>query len=87
MLIVFEIYVQPMFEPDELLSPAVQKETGARIFTRDEAEAAGLSGLPQPSPDHGEVRYILVNANHRRWIERAIEASSHVGAFNVHDIG
>jgi hypothetical protein len=87
MLVVFEIYVRPGFDPDELLSEETRAETEARVLTREEAEQLGLRGLPEPSAERGEVRYVPVNANHRRWIERALDASPHVNAFDVHDVG
>ena len=87
MLIVFEIYVRPGFDPDVFLSEEARKETEARVLTREEAEKHGLAGLPEPSTEHGEVRYVPVNANHRRWIERAIDADPHINSFNVHDVG
>jgi hypothetical protein len=87
MLVVFEIYVRPGFDARELLSEETRAETEARVLTRAEAERFGLQGLPAPRAGHGEVRYVPVNANHRRWIERALDASPHVTAFDVHDVG
>ena len=87
MLIVFEIYVRPEFDADVFLSQEAREETQARVFTRAEAERFGLSGLPTPKEGRGEVRYVPVNANHRRWIERAIDADPHINAFDVHDVG
>lgn len=87
MLIVFELYVRPGFDPDAFLSTEARNETQARVFTREEAQRHGLEGLPEPSTEHGEVRYVPVNAQHRRWIERAIDMDPNVNAFNVHDVG
>lgn len=84
MLIVFELHVMPDFDASAFLSDEARRETEARVLTREEAERAGLSGLPEVS---GDVRYVLVNARHRRWIERAIEAYPHVTGFDVYDIG
>lgn len=86
MLIVFEIHVQPGFDPETLLSDETREETQARVLTREEAERFGLRGLPEPHPG-GEVRYVPVEARHRRWIERALEASVAVTGFDVHDVG
>lgn len=84
MLILFELHVRPGFDEDVFLSEEGRRETEARVMTREQAEVAGLSGLPESD---GEVRYVLVNARHRRWIERAIDADAQVTGFNVHDIG
>lgn len=84
MLIVFELYVRPEFDPERFLSAEGQKETEARVLTRAEAENVGLSGMPERD---GEVRYVLVNARHRRWIERAIDADPQISGFDVHDVG
>jgi hypothetical protein len=86
MLIVFELYVRPGFDKDSFLSEESRRETEARVLTREEAENAGLSGLPEPQHP-GEVRYVLVNARHRRWVERAIDAAPEITGFNVHDVG
>ena len=57
------------------------------MMTRAEVDAEGLAGLPPPRRPGAEVRYVPVNARHRRWIERAIDESSEVDAFDVHDVG
>lgn len=87
MLIVLEMYVRPEFDANTFLSEEARRETEARILTRAEAEKIGLSGLPVPADPDADVRYVLVDARHRRWIERAIEADPQVTAFNVHDVG
>lgn len=87
MYVVFEFYVRPGFDDGDFLSSETKRETEAKLFTRAEAEAAGLGGLPEAKSEYGEVRYILVNRNHRRWIERQLESNSEVNAFNVHDVG
>lgn len=87
MLIVFELHVQADFDPDAFLSEEGRRETEARVLTREEAERAGLRGLPEPTDPHGQVRYVLVNARHRRWIERAIDADARINGFDVYDIG
>ncbi len=84
MLIVFELHVRPDFDPNVFLSEGAQKETEARVLTRAEAENVGLSGMPDRE---GDVRYVLVNARHRHWIERAIDADPQVTGFDVHDVG
>ncbi len=87
MLIVFELYVRPGFDPDVFLSEEAQKDTEARILTAREAESAGLSGLPEPDPGRGEVRYVLVNGRHRAWIERAVDSDPEVNGYKVYDVG
>ena len=87
MYVVFEFYVRPGFDDSAFLSAETKRETEAKLFTRSEAEAAGLGGLPAPKAEYGEVRYVLVNRNHRRWIERQLESNAEVNAFNVHDVG
>ena len=84
MLIVFELHVRPGFDPEAFLSAESRKETEARVLTREEAENVGLSGLPEP---RGEVRYVLVNARHRRWVERAIDMDPQITGFDVYDVG
>ena len=86
MLLCVELYVAVDFDPDALLTPETRRETGARIFTREGAIRAGLGGLPEPRAG-GDVRYILVEAAHRRWIERALEANHAVDGYDVHEVG
>lgn len=86
-LIVFEIYVRPGFDGGTFLSDEAREETQARVMTRAEIDAEGLGELPAPSREGAEVRYVPVNARHRRWIERAIDESAMVDAFDVHDVG
>lgn len=86
MLIVFELYVRPDFDASKLLDEEAREEMQARVLTREEAEAEGLSGLPAPKHE-GEVRYLPVNARHRRWVERAIDRDPSVTAYDVHDVG
>jgi hypothetical protein len=86
MYCVFELYVTPSFDADSLLTEETRRETEAKIFTREGAARAGLQGLPEPRPGR-EVRYVLVDANHRRWIERAVEMNAHIAGFDVHDVG
>jgi hypothetical protein len=87
MLIVFELHVTPEFDPDQFLGAEARRETEAKVLTRSEAERVGLQGLPEPHAGSGDVRYVLVNGRHRRWIERAIDADSHITGFDVYDVG
>jgi hypothetical protein len=84
MMIVVELRVRPGFEKDDFMSEEAQKETGARILTREEAENIGLGGLPEVD---GDVRYVFVNGRERQWVERAIDAYPEVTGYNVYDVG
>ena len=86
MLIVFELYVRSDFDESDLLDEEAQKDMQARVMTRQQATAEGLQGLPEPKRE-GEVRYLPVNARHRRWIERLIDGCPKVDAYDVHDVG
>ncbi len=87
MLIVVELHVRPEFDVDVFLSAEARRETEAKVFTREEAASAGLAGMPEPEDPRADIRYVLVNARHRRWIERAIDADPQVTGFNVYDVG
>ncbi len=85
MLAVFEVYVAPGSDPDQLITAETKRETNAQIMTLDEARKVGFSGL-ETLADAGEVRLIAVHARDARWIQRALEGNEAVAQFRVHEV-
>lgn len=85
MLKVFEVFVAPGTNPDELLSREVLDETQAQVMTVDEARAVGFSGLA-PDPKNRERRLIAVAARDAQFVQRRLEAHEGVASFRVHDV-
>jgi hypothetical protein len=84
MLTVFEVHIVPDSPTDDLLSEEVKRETHAQVMTVEEAKKKGFGGLPDMGPD---VRLIAVNNKRDAgWINKVLEASPIVAAFNVHHV-
>lgn len=86
MLHIFEVYVAPGHNPDELLSKETLDETQAQVMTFAEAKAVGFSGLSEP-PAGREVRLIAVNHRDAQWIHRKLESNHGVTSYKVHEVG
>lgn len=85
MMVVFDVYLAPGADPEELLTKEVLKETKAQVMSVAEAEKAGLAGLPEPELKT-ERRIVLVPKRDAPWIQRALETSPAATGFRVHDV-
>lgn len=85
MLVLFEVFVAPGQDPDQLLSEEVLMETQAQVMTIDEASAVGFSGM-QPDPKGRELRFIAVAPNDAQFVQRRLEASAAAQGFRVHQV-
>lgn len=83
MLTVLEVHIVPDSSTDDLLSDEVKRDTHAQVMTVEDAKKVGFAGLPDMGPD---VRLIAVNKRDAGWINKVLEASPIVAAFNVHHI-
>lgn len=83
MLTVFEVHLVPGSDASGLLSQEIINETKAQVMTVAEAKAVGFGGLPDLGPN---VRLIAINARDAQWIQRALERSEIVSAFNIHQV-
>lgn len=77
MMVLFRILLDKGYNPDELLSDEVLKETKARIITLEQANVMGLKGLPQ-NPADKVVRFILVSERDAGFIQSRLEGSPNV---------
>lgn len=85
MLVVFEVYVAPGADPDNLLSAEILRSTQAQVMTFDQARQVGFGGLPDPGDK--VVRLVAVAKRDAPWIHRTLETSEAVGTFRVHEVG
>ena len=85
MLIVYECFIAPGFDPDALLSEDALRETQAQVMTVEEAVTVGFSGL-QADPKGREVRLIAVAKRDAQFVQRRIEANEAVASFRVHEV-
>ncbi len=85
MLIVFEVIVAKGENPDALLSQEVLDETHAQVMTTAEASAVGFSGA-RADPKGREIRLIAVAPRDSQFIQRRLEASAAVQAFQRHEV-
>ena len=86
MLHVFEVYVAPGFNPDEILSRETIEETAAQVMSLAEARAVGFSGIPDPPPGR-TIRVVAVNQRDAQWIHRKLESNHAVTSYKVHEVG
>lgn len=84
MLKVYEVYLVPGADPEELLSDEVKRETNAQVMTFADATKVGFSGLPDPGDK--PARLIAVNPKDGPWIHRLLEGSELVAGFRAHDV-
>jgi hypothetical protein len=86
MLKVFECHLAPGADRNTILSAETLRETQAQVMSIAEAKAVGFGGMPEPPPGK-EMCLIAVAARDAKWVQRALESSDAVTAFNVHDVG
>jgi len=84
MMVVFEVFVAPDADPDQLLTPETLRETQAQIMTVAEAKKVGFDGLSDPGDRI--VRLIAVAKRDAAWIHRALESHAGVQTFRTHEV-
>ncbi len=85
MMVVFDVYLSPGADPEDLLSQETVRETKAQVMTVAEAAKVGFSGLPEAEMKT-ERRLIAVAKRDAPWIQRALETSPAAAGFRVHDV-
>ena len=81
-MIVFEVHLVPGADDKELLSDEIRQETQAQMMTAAEATAVGFAGLP----DDPNLRLIAVTAEHKGWVEKALERAPGVRGYRPHEV-
>jgi hypothetical protein len=82
----FEVYLAPGADKDQLLSPDVLQETGAQVFTQAEASFVGFEGLPESESDDPRI-FIACKPSDSKFIHTRLEAAAGVARFRLHDVG
>ena len=85
MIVVFEVYLDSLADPNTLLSDEMKSETQAQIMSAEEARKVGFSGF-QDNPDKGVLRLIAVDPKDQRFVQAAIERSGSVRGYDVHHV-
>jgi hypothetical protein len=85
MLIVFQVLVEKGHDPDALLSAEVLAETKAEVLTLEQAARKGFSGV-KADPGGREVRLITVPQHDAQFVQRRLEMSHAVVAFEKHEV-
>lgn len=84
-MVVFEVYLTPGANPDELFTQETLDETRAKVLTLEQAEKSGLSGFRRA--DHpGELRLVLCDEREARFVHMRLEGSGIVASFRGHEI-
>lgn len=84
-MVVFEVYLTPGANPDELFTAETVAETEAKVMTLEQAERAGLSGF-QRSDHPGELRLVLCDDRQARFVHMRLEGSGIVSSFRGHEV-
>ena len=81
----FEVFLSPGANATALLSPEVVKETGAQIFSEQEAELVGLEGLP-PNPTDDTRVFIACQPSDEQFLATRLESAAGVARYKLHDV-
>ncbi len=84
-MVVFEVYLTPGANPEELFTPETLKETQAKVMTLEEAQRAGLDGF-QRSNHPGDLRLVLCDDREARFVHMRLEGSGIVSSFRGHEV-
>ena len=81
----FEIYLAPGHNASHILSAEIRQETGAQVFSEQEAELVGLEGIPARQGD-GDRVFVACKPADERLIHTRIESSPATARFQVHQL-
>ncbi len=82
----FEVFLAPGSDATGILSKKTLAETGAQIFTPEQAALVGLEGIP-PDPEGRDRVFIACGPADERFINSRLEAHAAVAVFKLHDLG
>ncbi|GEM_PF-5585773 len=86
MPMLFEVFLEAATIPESLLSEETIQETGAKLLSPEAAVTAGLSGLPTGDPSKGVQYFVMVAAEHERWVQRQLDHHAGVRHYQAHSI-
>ncbi|MCB9584746.1 MAG: hypothetical protein H6718_05085 [Polyangiaceae bacterium] len=84
-MVLFEVYLTPGANADELFTQETLDETGAKVMTLAQAEQSGLSGF-KPAEHPGELRLVMCDDREARFVHMRLEGSGIVSSFRGHEI-
>ncbi|MCA9631794.1 MAG: hypothetical protein KC766_29270 [Myxococcales bacterium] len=84
-MVVFEVYLTPGANPEELFTRETLEETRAKVMTLEEAERSGLSGF-KPTEHPGELRLVMCDDREARFVHMRLEGSGIVSSFRGHEV-
>jgi hypothetical protein len=85
-MILYEVFLVDGSEGTVILSDEVKQETGAQVFTPEEAALVGLEGIPE-DPENRPRVLIACSPSNKQFIASRLEASAAVGTFKLHELG
>ena len=85
-MILYEVFLVEGSEGSTVLSAEALEESGAQIFTPQEAAIVGLQGIPDDPEDRPRV-LIACSPGNSQFIATRLEASAAVGTFKLHEMG
>jgi len=85
-VILFEAFITPGTDPNQILSADIIAESGAQVFTPAQAKFIGLEGIPE-DPEGRERAFIACRPADQRLIVTLLERSDKVLAFKLHQLG
>ena len=83
MLMLFEVFLAPGHEQDELLSLEALETTHAQVMTPEDAERVGFAGIPN---DPRPRLFIACAAADGGLVRNRLEGSHAVSAYNIHEV-
>ena len=82
----FEVFVVPDKDHNQLLSPDALELTNAQVFTEKEAEFVGLSGIPADPEGRARV-FIACLPSHEAFVTSRLEGHDAVAQFRIIEVG
>jgi hypothetical protein len=81
----FEVYLAPGHHASQLISQELLDDTGARIFSDQEAELVGFEGIP--ANESGDPRvFVACKSEDERLIQARVDSSPASARFRVHQV-
>lgn len=81
----FEVILAPGGNPTAILSKDVLEETGAQIFTEQEATLVGLEGIPE-NPNNEDRVFIACSQSDEQFLATRLESAAGVARYKLHDV-
>jgi hypothetical protein len=81
----FEVFLAPGKTKDQVLSAETIAETGAQVFTPEEAAFVGLEGLPDDDSGNARV-FVACSPGEAKFVRSRLEASADVATFRAHEL-